>query len=296
MHKFGGKHTDEKLDKLSEYIEVYTTALKKRKFQLLYIDACAGTGDRTTVLNLGPIFGNKNQIITTPGSARIALENEPSFDVHVFIERNKERYCQLKVVEQQYPHKKCKLCEGDANDFVSRLCTKIPWHEPTNSRIGMRGVIFLDPFGMEINWKTIECIGNTKALDAWIFFPLSGLYRNAPHDKLNLSESKIDSVTRVLGTDSWLDDWYSNSSSGEEDLFGNIEPSKQIRTLDVTGIEQYVRKRLKTVFKGAVLKPMRIKNEQGAPIASLFFCVANETPKAIGAATRIANHILKSGM
>ena len=113
---------------------------------------------------------------------------------------------------------------------------------------------------------------------------------------MNLSESKINSITRVLGTNSWLNDWYDDSSSGETDLFGNIEPLKQIRTLDVTGIEQYVRERLKTVFKGAVLKPMRIKNEQGAPIASLFFCVANETPKAIGAATRIAGHILKSGM
>jgi len=56
----------------------------------------------------------------------------------------------------------------------------------------MRGVIFLDPYGMEVSWETVEAIARTEALDCWYFFPLSGLYRNAPKDPLKLDQSKID--------------------------------------------------------------------------------------------------------
>lgn len=35
-----------------------------------------------------------------------------------------------------------------------------------------RAVVFLDPFGMQVEWRTIERIGQTKAIDLWILFPL----------------------------------------------------------------------------------------------------------------------------
>ena len=43
-HRFGGSWTEDKLNRLSRYLRAYTTALKKQRFRLLYVDAFAGTG------------------------------------------------------------------------------------------------------------------------------------------------------------------------------------------------------------------------------------------------------------
>jgi hypothetical protein len=62
---------------------------------------------------------------------------------------------------------------------------------------------------------------------------------------------------------------------------------------DLNTIERYVKKRLQSEFKGAVLDPFRIHNAQGLPLASLFFAVSNPNPKAVVLATKIAQHILR---
>lgn len=46
-HQFGGPWTVEKLDALRGYLIGYAQALKNQPFRRWYIDAFAGTGDRT---------------------------------------------------------------------------------------------------------------------------------------------------------------------------------------------------------------------------------------------------------
>ena len=43
----GGAWTERKLSVVRRYLEIYTQALKNQAFQRAYIDAFAGTGDRT---------------------------------------------------------------------------------------------------------------------------------------------------------------------------------------------------------------------------------------------------------
>jgi len=45
-HTFGGPWTEIKLDAVEYYLKCYTKALKYAHFDLTYIDAFAGTGDR----------------------------------------------------------------------------------------------------------------------------------------------------------------------------------------------------------------------------------------------------------
>jgi hypothetical protein len=94
----------------------------------------------------------------------------------------------------------------------------------------------------------------------------------------------------VLGTDDWERAWY-GTPHGKKDLFD--DPLTAVRTADVNAIERYVKSRLASVFKGAVLDPLRIYNKQGAPIASLFFAVSNPSQRAVQVATDIARHILR---
>jgi len=75
-------------------------------------------------------------------------------------------------------------------------------------------------------------------------------------------------------------------------MFGGQE--KQ-RTADVRGLEKYVQKRLETIFP-KVFDPLALPIEQKPQRFSLFLCISNPAPKALGLTTRIANHILKAGI
>jgi three-Cys-motif partner protein len=146
---------------------------------------------------------------------------------------------------------------------------------------------------MQVEWSTVEAIGHTQALDCWYFFPLSGLYRNAPHNPARLDPDKERSLDRVLGAGDWRERWYSPRTQ-RGDMFEN-ESQATVRA-DVDAIEAYVKERLETVFKGVVLKPLRLRhNGSNAPMASLFFAVSNPSPAAVGLASDIAGHILKRG-
>jgi three-Cys-motif partner protein len=83
-HYFGGAWTEIKLEILKDYLNFYTKALKDKNFELLYIDAFAGTGSRTEILPSAPIFGQKEQKISLAGSARIALNLDKKFDRYLF--------------------------------------------------------------------------------------------------------------------------------------------------------------------------------------------------------------------
>ena len=76
-------------------------------------------------------------------------------------------------------------------------------------------------------------------------------------------------------------------------MFGRLD-ERRIATVD--RIEEWVRLRLKSVFKGDVLRPMRLHHPNGAPMASLFFAISNPNRAAVKLATDIAAHILKLGI
>jgi three-Cys-motif partner protein len=273
-------------------LEAFSVALQSQNFQRIYIDAFAGTGSRTETRAALPFFGDGDVDaveVTTKGSARIALETTPAFHSIVLIEQDAGKVQALKSVIAEYPAARAQPREGDANEIVQRICRRYDWH-----RERIRGVIFLDPYGMEVSWETVEAVAATEALDCWYFFPLSGLYRNAPKDVLALDDGKSANLTRVLGTDAWRRDWYEDRSR-QYDLWGELIPDER-RSADVDRIEEWVHDRLKSVFKGVVLKPLRLKHANGAPMASLFFAVANPHKKAVELASRIAGHILKAGI
>ncbi|RWN98809.1 three-Cys-motif partner protein TcmP [Mesorhizobium sp.] len=294
-HVFGGPDTSKKLRCLQEYLQSFSVALRKQQFACIYIDAFAGSGTRTEVRPGLPLFGPdfaEPEEVTTPGSARIAIEIDPPMHSVVLIEQDASRFSELQALVDEYPDRKIILRNGDANQLVQRLCTNIRWRGPDTVGHGIRGVIFLDPYGMEVSWQTVEAIAKTKALDCWYFFPLSGLYRNAPHDPAKLDPGKQASLDRVLGATDWRSRWYSHEVA-REDIFET--QGQAVRRADVNAIEAYVKGRLETAFKGAVLDPVRLHHNNGAPLASLFFAVSNTSSAAVKLATDMASHILNSG-
>ncbi|MGB3502569.1 MAG: three-Cys-motif partner protein TcmP [Mesorhizobium sp.] len=294
-HVFGGPDTQKKLRCLQEYLQAFSIALRNQEFACIYIDAFAGSGTRTEVTPALPLFGEEfaePQEITTPGSARIAIDIDPALHSIVLIEEDASRFAELERLAADHPNRGIIVRQGDANEYVQRLCANTAWRERKPGRRGIRGVIFLDPYGMEVSWQTVEAIAETEALDCWYFFPLSGLYRNAPHDPAKLDRGKQASLDRVLGSADWRERWYEHQILPKDLL---ETQAQAVRRTDVDAIEAYVKERLESVFKGGVLDPVRLHHRNGAPLASLFFAISNPSAAAVKLATEIASHILNSG-
>jgi RNA polymerase sigma factor (sigma-70 family) len=74
----------------------------------------------------------------------------------VFIERSSERCAQLELLKEEFPElaKDIQIRRSDANSEIQDLCAK-DWSFH-------RAVLFLDPYGMQVDWTTVEAIARTK--------------------------------------------------------------------------------------------------------------------------------------
>ncbi|MDQ8022203.1 MAG: three-Cys-motif partner protein TcmP [Moraxellaceae bacterium] len=278
QHLFGGIWTCIKLEALEKYLVAFNTALSRQNFKRIYIDAFAGTG-RCEI----KIDGETRSI---DGSARRALGIAPAFHEFCFIELRTRKLEALRALKDEHPGKTVELIQGDANAALRTLCGRYQWRNE-------RAVLFLDPFGMHVEWTTLEAIAKTGAIDVWYLFPYAGLYRQAAKDAGALDADKEASLTRLLGTDEWREAFYDKKR--QTDLFGG--DSGDERHVDHREMLDFVSERLKKLFP-AVTSPKVLyqgrdaKSQGGAPLFALYFAASNPRPAAHGLATRIAKDIL----
>jgi len=276
-HEFGGQHTDLKLSIVEGYLNAYTVALRTYFKDLWYIDAFAGTGTRTvrterrgaTLVEM-PV---DEVIEQRRGSAQIALDVLPPFDFIVFIEKNRNYVAALEDLAAKHLQRRVFIAESDANSALKSLVANNTWDNK-------RAVVFLDPYGMDVEWTTLQSLASTEAIDVWFLFPLAGLYRQATKKLTDIDDHKRAALTKMFGSDTW---------ESELDLFG-VLPERR-RELDPRGLERYVQRRLGEIF-AAVLDPLALPVDRGPQMFSLFLCVSNPSPDAIGLAKRIGNHLL----
>ncbi|MCY3693381.1 MAG: three-Cys-motif partner protein TcmP, partial [Chloroflexi bacterium] len=209
MNEFGGTWTQNKLQILRGYLESYTTALKKQDFNLVYVDAFAGTGyinpNSPDEKQAQPVWGEELDEEAREffkGSTRLALEvADRPFDKFLFIEQNRSFIGALNALKEEFADREIQTWPGDAND-VLRL-----WCEVQSERLGTpwwgeRAVIFLDPFATEVEWTTVSAIAATKSVDVWILFPISALTRNLPTERLPYP-GNATMLDRVYGGAEW---------------------------------------------------------------------------------------------
>jgi len=288
-HEFGDQHTELKLSIVEKYLRAFSTALRGKFEELWYIDAFAGTGSRTIrhEQRLADLIdpAEPERIERRRGSASIAIDVAPPFDFIVFIENKPSYVAALEGLAARYPGRRITVVKNDANDALKSLIAANNWHST-------RAVLFLDPYGMQLEWSTLEKVAQTGAIDVWFLFSLSGLYRQATRELTDIDQHKRASLTRMFGSDAWEAELY--PTTVRDDLFGQIDEPRR-RTADVAGLEAYARSRLQTIF-GAVLKPLALPRNKKPQRFSLFLCISNKEPAAIGLATKIGNQILKKGM
>ena len=272
-HEFGGGWTVLKLDKLESYLSAFTLALSGQKFKLIYIDAFAGTGRTDVTLD------GEQTIIE--GSAYRALNASPSFQKYYFIDKSSSKVDSLKKLVSRR-EQNTRIIRGDANIELGKICSSINWQRT-------RAVLFLDPKGMQVEWSTLEVVAQTGAIDVWYLFPLSAFYRQASIELERVEEYKKNAITRMLGTEEWIQAFYDKSPQLE--LFG---AEREIRLATYPKMLEFVSERLKTIFP--VVKEPRILykgGDKGQPLFALYFAVSHPDIKARALASRIAGHILR---
>jgi len=91
----------------------------------------------------------------------------------------------LKLKEEfKDKEKKIDLINTDANSWIIDRCNNYKWQNN-------RAVLFLDPYGMQVNWETIKAIANTEAIDLWYLFPFGiGVNRLLKKDRLFIAKPK----------------------------------------------------------------------------------------------------------
>jgi three-Cys-motif partner protein len=284
--RFGGDWTQQKLDILRKYLSAYTTVLSKTPLKFAYIDAFAGTGYRvppkaqaTSNLDLiDPI--DEEGLEFLDGSARLALETVPPFQKLIFIEKSAVKLDELKrLIRTEFADRESQVQYrvGDANAELNKLCS-LNWRHH-------RAVLFLDPFGMQVEWKTIETIAGTQAIDLWLLFPIGvGVNRMLMRNG-NIPQEWRERLDKLFGSSDWYDAFYAPTRT--QSMFGD-EPVEKTATFE--SITEYFQNRLRSVFTQVAPKPALLKNSKGNPLYALFFAVGN--PKGANTAVKIANDIL----
>jgi three-Cys-motif partner protein len=290
-HVFGGDWTEDKLRRLLEYLiayrNIFTSNPKASYFKTWYVDAFAGTGSRSMPKSVslqldygdGYLVDDETSSFLD-GSAKIALGLSSPFNQYLFIEESKKRAEALQEsVLADFPAlaDRVQIKIADANQALCEWCSKRDWSKE-------RAVVFLDPYGMQVEWNTIKTLAATRGIDLWYLFPIATRVLTRDGD---MDEKWAKRLDVLFGTPDWRTRFYSTRK--EETLFGPVENVERDATEQ--NIQGFIEERLGTCFV-AVARSRILRNSKSSPLFALCFAASNE--KGAKPALRIAQYILES--
>lgn len=287
--KFGSTHTDTKLQKLTAYLRAFNTALKNKPsasspFERLYVDAFAGTGEIETAESNLPLIDGAEMDAFIPGSVRRALEVDPPFHRYVFAEQDAGKAKSLQALVSGYAGKQCEVHIGDANEMVAKTVRTTDWTRT-------RAVVFLDPFGSQVSWSTLELLAATKAVDLWYLFP-SGLsvLRQISRSGHVLPEHR-PALDRIFGPNDWESVLVKREPT--DDLFGNSD-LQLVHRASADQITQFMIDCMSKIFAGGVHPRWLPLGSRNIHMYSLVFACANPSDAAFKLAHKLAGAVLNS--
>jgi len=271
---FGGPWTQDKLRILGEYLALYTTALKQQGFVLHYVDAFAGSGAVDTRADL-----EGRELLS--GSPPLALRiTDKPFDHLVFIDSDALNAESLqRLIVDRAETRRAESVHADANDYIPWFCSQL---KPFD-----RAVVFLDPFGTQVEWPTVEAIARSRKCDALILVPVSTVRRLLPRKGVVRSLGNEARLASVFGDDSWRR-LQRPAQQQRLDLFGDGPDLETASGIDEI-VEAYMT-RLRIVFAGVAPNPKVLRNSNNAALYVLMFAASN--PRGASLAIRLADHIL----
>jgi three-Cys-motif partner protein len=289
-HEFGGDWTEQKLAVLDDYLAAYCSIFSKneraRYFQTTYVDAFAGSG---LIRPAGPSseseglfaeLSERDAVTLLHGSARRAIEH--SFNRYLFIEKSATRIADLEALKANSKNKeRIIIRQGDANARLLKFVEETDWKKN-------RAVVFLDPYGMQVEWKTISALGQTKAVDLWLLFPLGQAVMRLLQRTKEPPREWQTALDRIFGTHEWIERFY--VTKAEPDFF-DADRVTSVRTADWSQVAAFMLERLVSVFEAVSPNPGVLWNSQNSPL--YLFCFAAANKAGAPTALKIAGNLLK---
>lgn len=283
---WGGLWTETKLEAFESYVNAYLTIMNAQKEKYngwpttIYFDGFAGSGNRNILSDdnehLFKEIANE-ELTVYKGSAERVLSLPKKFDEYYFVDNDPGA---INILEENLKAKnlineKCEFIYNDVNEELSNFSKYLDKNKAA--------LILLDPFGMQVNWNSIELLKD-KRVDLWILLP-SGVIINRFLDK----EGKLQFSPRLQSFFGMTESEIRNkfyTTEKVETLFG--EQERVIKLNDsISKIADVYIDKLNKIFNNVTPKPLRLLNSRNVPIYHFVFASNNET------ALRIANQIIE---
>lgn len=168
-----GEWVKEKLFYIQRYIDIFETAMRQKSWRRrIYIDLFAGPGKC--------IIRGTNEYLL--GSPLLALRTQYPFTDYYFgdLEQHNIEYLVERSKGSKVTQNHIHPLIGDANLKVKQVVEDIKQSDkPFIQGVGScLNLAFLDPEGLELEWATVEALGEMKTMDLIIHYSQSGLTRN----------------------------------------------------------------------------------------------------------------------
>ncbi len=263
---------------------MYQKALGAR-FDTIYIDAFAGSGEvPLTSPESNSLFEEEDQREVIVGSAVRAMSVEPPFTNYIFIDKREACLSSLASKVSSSPNiERVSFKRGDANKEVQKICLNTHWKSK-------RGVVFLDPFGNQVDWETVEIIARTEALDMWYLFPAGGgVFRQIGKDG-GVHHTHGPSLDRMFGTPDWRQAFVKRAEKA--DLFSPQETQEKLVTPESAAT--YMMDRMRQIFGGGVLDVKLPLGTLSYPSYYLLFAWGNPSEAAKRLAAKLSRAAIKA--
>lgn len=290
---WGGRWTEEKLDAFEKYVNAYLTIMNKHRdkyqWKLIYFDGFAGSGSRNEenreedselLQNLFKgSFLEKDELNIYKGAAERVLNiSQRGFNYYYFIDKDEESSLMLQQRLSKYKAtKNLAFRVADANKQIEIMVNAMRKDNKLTS------LVLLDPFGMQVDWKTIELLKGTHT-DLWILIP-TGVIVNRLLDKKG-ELPYIDKLMSFFGKDEEFLRAYFYAKRQEPTLFGMREIVEKVNKPIQKIAELYIQQ-LQIIFKHVTPQPLVLRNSRNVPI--FHFACASNNPAAV----KIANEIIE---
>jgi three-Cys-motif partner protein len=281
--EWGGPWTEKKLEAFSKYVWSYLTIMKKYPYwKTIYFDGFVGSGTREKQSNadlMQQLKITEEEERTYKGAAeRVLGLKELGFDFYYFIDKNDASLNKLKAkLNEKFKDKKIVYRSGDANHQITELAKALRTKD-------YAALVFLDPFGMQINWNAIAELKDTRS-DVWILIPTGVIVNRLLDRKAKLKFSKKLQSFFGLPIEEIRAHFYKEKKVqtlfGEDEIITKVsQPIEKIARLYV--------ERMKTIWQHVTEEPLVLKSRNGCPIFHFVFASNNQN------ANKIAKQIIQN--
>ncbi len=272
MNQFGGSWTEAKMEIIVSYARAYLVIMNKQPWaKTLYFDGFAGSGLIDS--------GGKNDLKKGTALRILDITKPRPFDIYYFVELNDEYKKELeKNINKNYFGKNIHVVKEDCNKKLVDMASFLKQH--TN----YRALAFIDPYGMTINWRSIESL-KSLGVDLWILVPTGlGVNRLLKRNG-EISQPWLSKLEIFLGLSQNEIKTHFYKTRVQNTLFGP-ETAVEKETDAISKIGELYKRKLNSVFD-YVSDSFIMRNKNNAIM--YHFMMATNSPAGL----TIANDVIK---